>query len=328
LCIFSTIPMPSPDTGIDILTGPFGSRASAIGVSTRQIFLEERFNLAVRIQAAFREAGATLPVTPTFGATVRGVHGGRFDEELHRWNTAAVRTTRQAFPGLEPYGSIAPILDSSGKDDSHAARLHGTWTRRHTPQINALRDAGVRHFLGEAFRYLREARDVAELLANAGAKSFLCSFEAKHPKGKFPHQPELKYEHVLNELVNATRGRLEVTIGINCAGVDYCTQVLKREKAGTIGAVYPNRQNVGNDPASRRFLTLAQSQRMAEEEAEYRRLQQQLDTKHDALAALAQLCAARRVPIIGICCGGTPEDVRALRRAVDRVHAPRTKHVG
>lgn len=311
----------------DVLSGPFGSQAPRYGLTTRQIFADERLDIARAILQEFRDAGTTVGVTPTFGANARGPDEKPFDRSLQEWNSQAANITQQVFQGRRILGSIAPLLDTSGSDDHLWPERGAKWARkRHAPQIDALRSAGVSGFLAEAVRYADEGKALARLLEDSGAEEFICSFEARDLEGKFPHQRDLTFEQIRNELVLSTRGKINIGIGINCASAEDCTRVLENEPKGVIDAVYPNKAKVGNGHETANFITLSQkTKRTLKEDDEYDRLGKILQTGEEELRTLVQRCFEQRAKLIGICCGGTPEDVRFLRGLTDAHNSQNTK---
>ncbi len=312
---------------VEVLSGPFGSRAPRYGLTTKQVFADERLDIARTILQEFKDAGTTVGVTPTFGANARGPEEKPFDKSHHEWNRQAASITQQVFEGRKILGSIAPLLDTSGADDHLWPERGGKWAQnRHAPQIDALRSSGVSGFLAEAVRYLDEGKTLARLLEDSGAKEFICSFEARDPEGKFPHQRDLTFEQIRNEIVLATRGKINIGIGINCASAEDCTRVLENEPKGVIDAVYPNKAKVGNGHETARFIALSQkSGRTAAEDDEYGKLGALLQTGEQELRTLVERCFEQRARLIGICCGGTPDDVRFLRGLTNEYNAKNSK---
>ncbi len=306
---------------IDILSGPFGSEAAKLGTSTREIFAQEKLDVALRIHDAFRRAGTTTGVTSTFAAAPRGLEEKPFDWEFSEWNKHAVHVTRKVY-GNDVMASLAPALDTSGGNDNDVPTLPADWfLRRHEGQATALRSHGIKRVLGEAFRYVREAREAARLLEDLGFEEFVCSFEARHPSGRHPHQPDLTYEQVRNEIVSATRGKIDVGVGVNCASVQDCRRVLEQEPDGVIRAAYPNKAKIGTDAAARRFVELAErgNKRTALERKEFENLRLQVEHSQEELLGLLRICLEKRVGYVGVCCGGTPEDIAFLSKMVQNV---------
>ncbi len=312
---------------LEILSGPFGSQVrEACGLSTQQVFAQKRFDIARAILLGNKKAGTSAPVTPTWGANVRGLDDQEFTPELRDWNVHAAKVTRQVFDGQDAYGSLAPLLETSGKDDSHWKGL-GTpaqrrqWAyRRHEPQIRTLAGAGVTKILLEAGRYLDEGKALARLAEDYGAQEIVWSFEAHNGKvpSLDPRQEPLTFEQARNEIALATRGNIRVGVGINCVSADDCLRALDREPAGTFAAVYPNKAKIGSGEKTARFLALSQQTvRPEADEVEFLQLRDELHTSDRELRELALCALQARARILGICCGGTPDDVRVLRDAMD-----------
>ncbi len=305
---------------IEILSGPFGSEAAKCGSSTREIFARGRLETARDIHRRFHAAGVTTGVTSTFAAAPRGLREQPFDEEYQHWNRSAVAVARE-FYGDKILASVAPLLDTSGGDDEAWSRLDVDWARRrHQGQVTTLRENGATRVLGEAFRYVGEAKALAKLLEELGFTEFVCSFEARHPEGRLPHQPKLTYEQVKNEIVLATHGNLQIGIGVNCAGADDCTRALMNENPGVIDAVYPNRANIRRNRESERFIKLAERNGTLTpgEKREFEFLRKNIEDIAIRLPDLAALCLEKRVRYAGVCCGGTPEDVATLRNVLEK----------
>lgn len=312
----------------EILSGPFGSQVrEAFETSTRDVFAESRFHIARAILHQNKRAGVTAPVTPTWGAAVRGIEDQEFTPELRQWNVHGAQVTQEVFEGRTPYGSVAPILDTGGREDHiwtglGTDRQRQEWAyRRHQPQIEALAEAGIRRFLLEAGRYIGEGKALTRLASDYGAEEIIFSLEA--PDGKVPSvegQKKIRtFEQARNELTSENTRNTRVGIGINCVSAQACQRAVETERDGTFAAVYANKAKIAPDVSSARFLELSQKlSRSSAEQAEYLELHDKLNTSHGELAELARCCIQAKARIIGICCGGTPKDVRVLRDAVDR----------
>ncbi len=301
----------------DILTGPFGSEAQRLHrTSTATLFHERQSDNIRRILCAFRSAGATVGVTPTYGANQRGLSAEPEFSETHTyWNQQAARLAAEEFDGLPLYGSVATLPDSSGKDDDALAGIRGFSSialERHAPQLFALRRAGVERFLLEAGRYVDEATGLIQAAVRVGAKEVICSFEAPGGRVPDPAYRHLTFEQVLDLLATVARGKLSVGVGVNCISADDAIRAVEAEKDSTFAAVYPNSAAIADDAVSKRFLQLSQQSRSGPEDEEFQRLRRVLETSNRAWKTLRGVTRDARVRIIGICCGGTPDELAAL----------------
>lgn len=308
-----------------VLSGPFGSLLNDLhGISTRDAFGKEKFQWVLDALHAYKNSGVTQPVTPTFGAGPRGVDGGAFTEEQFDWNVSAVELTRKVFgDNAEVFGSIAPMLDTSGHDDERwrsRGDQMGRSLRGHMGQMEALHDAGVFAILAEAVHDYNEALGIVIGAQRAGMKRVIVSFE---PTGEgVPHNNYgiASYDEVLDRLRAAGKGKVDVGTGLNCGNAHQIMDILEASKAGTFTAVYPNKADVSADAVGNRFRELADKneRRTVSENLEFDALRRTFDVSAAQVHKLIALCGAKEVPYLGLCCGSSPEDIRAINQQLSQ----------
>jgi len=305
----------------EILSGPFGSLLNDIhGISTRDAFRNEHFDKIRDALRAYKDGGVTQPVTPTFAAAARGIHGGRFTEEMREWNQYAAQFTHEVFD-RQPLGSIAPLLDTSGGDDtawSATPNRQDCAHRIHTPQIQALRDGGVGGVIGEAFHDFDEAAGFVKAAERAGMHDAIVSFEPT-VRGLPNNTLEIaSYDEVVDRLRDLTRGRLNVAIGMNCGNADQILEILERSKSGTFSAVYPNHSVIPHSADGDTFRALGDLNhaRNARQNGEFARLRKLFEISDIQLSKLVALGGELNIKYLGLCCGASPKDTAALSRRV------------
>lgn len=305
----------------EILSGPFGSLLNDIhGISTRDAFRNGHFDKIRDALRAYKDGGVTQPVTPTFAAAARGIHGGRFTEEMREWNQHAAQFTHEVF-ARQPLGSVAPLLDTSGGDDTAWSALPNRQNRAHrihTPQMQALRDGGVGSVLGEAFHDFDEAAGFVKAAEGAGMHEAIVSFEPTAlglPNNALDIQ---SYDEVADRLRDLTRGNVNVAIGMNCGNADQILEILEGSKSGTFRAVYPNHSVIphGADGNTFRALGDLNHARNAEQNAEFARLRKLFEISDAQLSKLVALGDELDIKYLGLCCGASPKDTAALSRRV------------
>ena len=327
LFTLKTMSLSSPTHQPEILSGPFGSLLNDLhGISTREAFSSKHFEQIRSALHAYRVAGVTQPVTPTFGAAARGVNGGRFSQELEEWNQLAAQFTHEVFPGREPLGSIAPLLDTSGTDDaawSAKTNRSDAARRIHLPQLQALRDAGIGGALAEAVHDFDEATGIVNAAADAGMQRVIVSFEPTErglPNNAIDIQ---SYDEVASRLHDIARGRIQACIGMNCGNADQIIDLLSASKPGTFAAVYPNHSIIPHNETGARFRELADlnHERTDSQELEFDGLRRLFQISDAQLQRLSELGGELGVRYLGLCCGSGPHDVRELAARV-RIATP------
>lgn len=308
----------SPSTQTpEVLSGPFGSLLNDLhGISTRDAFRNQQFDAIRSALQAYRNGGVTQPVTPTFAAAARGVDGGKFTDELLHWNQLAAQFTHEVFE-RQPLGSVAPLLDTSGGDDARWSTLPNRQDRAkriHTPQMEALRDGGVAGVLGEAFHDFDEAAGFVKAAEASGMHDAIVSFEPT-ARGIPNNALDIaSYDEVADRLREMTRGKLDVSIGMNCGNADQILGILEASKAGTFSAVYPNHAVIPHDESGALFRSLADlnHERNAAEEQEFQRLRRLFEISDTQLSKLVALGGKLDIKYLGLCCGASPKDTAAL----------------
>lgn len=308
----------------EVLSGPFGSLLNDLhGVSTREAFRTEQFDRIRDALRAYKKGGVTQPVTPTFAAAARGIHGGKFTEELLHWNQIASQLTHEVFE-RQPLGSVAPLLDTSGGDDAAWSALSGRQDRAmriHTPQMQALRDGGVGGVLGEAFHDFDEAAGFVKAAERSGMHSAIVSFEPT-VRGLPNNALEIaSYDEVADRLRDLTRGKLDVAIGMNCGNADQILDILERAQEGTFAAVYPNHSVIPHNSDGERFRHLGDlnHSRNPDQNAEFTRLRKLFEISDTQLSKLVTLGGELNIKYLGLCCGASPKDTAALARRIEEL---------
>ncbi len=304
-----------------VLSGPFGSLLNDLhGISTKDAFGKEKFQWILGALHAYKESGVTQPVTPTFGAGPRGVDGGTFSEEQFHWNVSAVELTRKVFgDNAEIFGSIAPMLDTSGHDDQRwrsRGDQMGRSLRGHIDQMEALHDAGVFGILAEAVHDYNEALGIVIGAQRAGMKRVIVSFEPTREGVPNNNYGIESYDEVADRLRTASKGRVDVGTALNCGNADQIMAILGASKPGTFTAIYPNKAAIPAGHEGDRFRELADKNeaRTTPENEEFARLRTVFDVSAAQVHKLITLCGLKDVPYVGLCCGSSPMDVRAINR--------------
>lgn len=305
-----------------ILSGPFGSLLNDhYNISTQAAFRQQKFDWIKNALAAYRDGGVTQPVTPTFGAAARGVDGGRFTDELLEWNQLAVQFTREEFSGREPFASVAALLNTSDHKNADwfaKSVRHDRATRIHTPQVEALREAGILHGLGEAFHDMDDAGGFVTAAKNAGMRQLIVSFEPTERGVPNSTNGVGSYREVLERLQDLSHGKIDVCIGLNCGNADQILDLVASSGAGTLSAVYPNHSVIPHNEEGDRFRALGDlnDQRTPEQNIEFGILRRRFEITDEQLAKLVTLGGELNIPYIGLCCGAAPKDTAALSRRV------------
>lgn len=307
----------------EILSGPFGSLLNDLhGVSTRDAFRQQHFEWIKNALRAYKDGGVTQPVTPTFAAAARGIHGGKFTEELREWNQHAAKFTHEVFE-RQPLGSIAPLLDTSGGDDiawSVLPHRQDRSARIHTPQMQALRDGGVGGVLGEAFHDFDEAAGFVKAAERSGMREAIVSFEPT-AKGLPNNALDIaSYDEVADRLRELTRGKIDVAIGMNCGNADQILEILEASKAGTFSAVYPNHAVIPHNDLGTEFRRLGDlnHERGEAQERRFQELRRLFEISDPQLSRLTALSRELGVKYLGLCCGAAPKDTASLAARLRR----------
>lgn len=304
-----------------ILSGPFGSLlAQHHNVSTQQAFREERTDIIRAALRAYRDAGVTAPVLPTFGAGARDLNDRKFTPELRAWITAAAYLTHETFPKSDPFGSVATLLDTSDHRNEAWRQTHhqsDVARRTHVPTFEALVDGRTNRVLAEAVHDCHEAIGLVLAGMETGMKEVVVSFEPTE-QGLPNHADGFgSYGDVRDYLYEIADGKVDVGIALNCGNANQILQIVTREKPGTFRAVYPNKAIIPHGEEGDRFRQLADknAERTTAEQQEFDALCRIYDVSSQ-LQTMVALCEKKGVANIGLCCGSGPEDVARLRGLV------------
>jgi 5-methyltetrahydrofolate--homocysteine methyltransferase len=259
--------------------------------SSLEILNVERPDVVESISAAYREAGADLIQTNTFGASPLSLARHGLEARAEEINRAAVKIARRAAAGAYVVASCGPsgrLLKPYGDADP------GAVADSFRSQIGALAAEGVDLFCIETMTDLAEA-----LIA-------LCA--AREVAGGAPVSASLTYDDTPrgfftvmgNDLARAAReledGGADF-IGSNCGSGIETMILLARELRSRTRLPLLIRPNAGL-PELREGVAVHP------------------ETPH-LFGERARELLAIGVSILGGCCGTTAEHVRALRRAVD-----------
>jgi len=242
------------------------------------------------LHLGFIREGAELIETNTFGANRRKLAAHYLDEEFAAINESAVKVARDAreVSGQEVLiaGSIGPLGDLDGSDDERRAVF--------AEQVQLLEGRGVDLFMVETFFALDEllmaigtVRDVSALPIVA-----LLTFD----------EDAHTLSGVSAEAAAAALADLDVAaIGANHGlGLQAALRAIERMGTDKPLAVLPN-VGLASLAGQRVIFPHATPEYFAE------------------FAAHARELGAR---IIGGCCGTTPIEIAAIRRAIDEQHTP------
>lgn len=253
----------------------------------------ERPEVVAEIARAYREAGADLVLTNTFGGSPLRLAAHGLAEQAAKINAAAVAAARQgAGDGTLVIGSIGPcgrVLEPYG--DTPADDV----LKSFAVQAAALAAAGVDGICVETMTDLQEALLAIRAVREAAPDLPLLAtmtFEST-PRGFFTVMG--------NDIPAAAAALTEAgadVLGSNCGnGSELMVEVARAFAAATDSPLLIQ-ANAG-------LPVLRDGEMVYDETPQYmaQRAEQMLDSG---------------VRIVGGCCGTTPEHVRALRRTVDR----------
>lgn len=319
------------------LQGPMGSELRKLGITER--LDEARHNECRRkVHELYRDAGAGIFVADTFGATPLRRHdtdklslqchpdGKRFGPVYHGMNQRMVEIARDvAGEGVIVAGSIAPIVDTSGDHDpdwetfGSTERL-GFLMDRQAPQLNALIGSGADMILGEAFRYVEEARAVATLAKEFGARGLAICFEAN--LSGVPYQEEgtpSTFRELKAELQQIAGNDIPVWVGANCTGMSVLKTII--ESGDELDLVYANSLDFnGHQYDYGNYVRMKKAGR-AEDQPQISAIEARRGTPDTAFAQFARFAFENGVKVVGGCCGTTPDTVRMIRSTWDDFNA-------
>lgn len=314
-----------------VLQGPMGSELRKRGIEER---LSEASHQAHReVHDLYRQAGATILVADTFGATPLRRHesdklslqctptGKRFGPVYTRMNREMVAIARAA-AGEEAVvaGSIAPVVDTSGKHDRSWRRLYSPERRgflmdRQAPQMNALVDAGVDMVLGEAFRYVEEAKAVAALAEEFRVKALAICFEATVRGIPYREKKDPKNFRELKAELRTIAPSVEIFVGANCTGLSVIHSILA--SGDELDMVYANSLDFNGHQTEYGDYVAKKLRGLPEDAAEIAAIERRRGTSNDAFGQLACRAYEHGVKVVGACCGTTPDTTRVIRATWD-----------
>lgn len=153
-----------------VCDGAMGTMLYASGVFVNRSFEELNLvepDLVVSIHRAYRDAGADVLETNTFGANALKLRGFGLHDRLREINEAGVRLARQvAGDTLYVAGAIGPLGVSMEPYGRTTLREAEQYFRAHA---KALRDAGVDLFILETFRGMDELRAALRAVRSTSA---------------------------------------------------------------------------------------------------------------------------------------------------------------
>lgn len=326
-----------------VLPGPTGSEVRRrFGINNGN--LGEMFGTEEGLRAvrAVTESylDATIGTASTFRITGhRAVTTGKWafdphanlelDPDHRRWNEAAVQIARAIYTRRAIFGSVAPITNTSenSRDDAAYLGIGDRNTRiefsrqRQLPQLRVLANAGVDGLLGEAFRFRDDALGFARAAADCGVKLVVVSFEPS--ESGFP-DPEAapdgySFDDMRKELQSVVGSDVTVLVGVNCTGTRLTQRLIDQREP--LDVVYPNSADMCQPlaPATVKqiFAELSEACDGTMRDRIFSLLSSAVATPIDRLEALWRSALEAGASTIGICCGGTPEHVKAARRVFD-----------
>lgn len=307
-----------------ILSSPFGSLIAAeTGLSTRQAFAMEKFELIAQILERNANNGVTQPVTPTYAASQRGLNTDpSVEQELFNWNANAAMLVQTHFPhGKKPFGSIASVFDSDGKDDDIVRGLDlARFTReRHEAQLLALNSFGVQTALAEALRYGEEGVGLAQAADDAAMPRVILSYQTNGTGVPDQKYGTLTFDQFADHIAHKTRGNTVVQFALNCGNLDHIIETIERNPGLFVGA-HPNGSIIPSGAEGDEFRRLAalNHQRTPDQQRRFDELRSALVLNQSHVQRLVDVALAHRLEYIGLCCGSTPEDASLIRAALDK----------
>ena len=313
-----------------VLQGPMGSELRKLGIEERS---EDSYVAHQRVHEAYRVAGATVFVANTFGATPLRRHtaeklslqcqpdGKRFGPVYTQMNRTMTEIARSvAGPEALVAGSVAPIVDTSGKHDRSWRRFNrkgrlGFLNDRQAPQINALINAEVDMILGEAFRYPEEARAIAELAQEFGARALAISFEATMRGVPYQGIGDPKTFRDLKKELQVLAPEVEIFVGANCTGLSVLQAIL--EKDDELDLAYANSLDLnGHQRDYSAYATMKVAGR-SEDQTAIETIEDRYQTPDINFGQFATFAFNRGVKVVGGCCGTTPDTTRVIRNSWD-----------
>ena len=275
-----------------ILDGPIGTQLLARGVDLdgpgwSAVAVRDEPALISQIHAEYAEAGATVHTTATFRTTARALGEGW--RELAQ---QAVQLTRAAIPsGQLVAGSVAPLEDCYRPDLSPGGGADVQ--REHAALAAVLADAGCDLLLCETFSNEEEASAAVRACAETGVETWVALTAGYRVDLMTP----VKMAVAARRAVDAGAAAVLVSCTAVGASLGYVL-ALESARLGVPIGVYANCGMPGRGGPGR-----GTSAHSAVDPTRY--------------AAVAQRWVDAGATLIGACCGGGPEHVRALADACD-----------
>lgn len=244
------------------------------------------------VHRAYAEAGAEVVTTATYQASFTTLAEAGLSEDeslaLVKRSVALARASGAPFVAgsVGPYGAT---LEGGGEYRGDYSLSSGEYVDFHAPRVEALLAAGVDVIAAETLPVLDEAVALAALCDELGAALWL-SFQCRDTRSLAGGAP------VEIAAALADKSAAVVAVGVNCVSPAQVSPLLERMRATTTKPLvaYPNRGERW-DAERRRYLPPA----------------------HDVdVAALVPRWLERGARVIGGCCRTTPDDTRALVRAL------------
>lgn len=330
---------------LGVKSGPSGSSLRAeFGIDDTDleaVYSSQGLGALREIRAQNRRSGATFSELHTFplGLRVNATEGDSQWEYDHgsrlylapnqaRYVQGALESAIDLRSSNHPWvATFAPLTDTSGGHDEEWKALGShqrEWARRrHRPLFEALKVGGVRALWGEAFRYQVEAEAVVSLARELGFEMIVVCFEAKEKGHPDPEAAEnYRLRETQQDLKSEAGSGLSVAVGANCTGASVIASMLAL--GDRFPVAYPNRKDFGggNESLRAEFVSLLHTSSRSDEQNEQLRVI--ADSPVEVLQVTWQEALDYGVEVIGICCGGTQDLVRAARCTVDE-HSTKMK---
>ncbi len=283
----------------------------------------------------YRRCGADIGVTNTFGK-----NDYRLEEEgdwiLTRMNDAiptpnmkrkhadAIANTRRVFKE-NTLGSIGPIFDSTGKHDaiwnslSESEQIQAGMI--HAAQIRIFQESGVPYILGEAFRYVNEAKGLIQAAKDKGIRKVVICFRLNQ-RGQItdPKIGSLTLKDLKRDLQKEAGDDIEVLVGANCTGMSNIEAAF--ESGDEMDFAYPNELDFRTDSQQKTFEELIRKENKTHTD---RRMHSEMRERHATSLTRFEAFFEKgsdkdiyNLQGMGACCGSDHKHVFCARKVVDR----------
>lgn len=288
------------------------------------------------------DAGCTFGVTSTFRVTPYRAHDTRdwrmpntsihLPDIYETWNRQLIEISRQTYGNMTLLGNICPITDTSpSADDAEYAKVgNGSQEARiefarilHDAQIRVISKAGVDGILAEACRHPDDALGIARSVREAAIPLLIVSFEADENGVPDPiHKRDgYSFSDMRSDLQREAGDNVEVLVGANCVNGSLISRLINSGQQ--LDIAYPNESDTSRfgSAAVKKLRTIVNESSDTDIRGLLRSLlDEESQTPLDEYRALIRQCLSNNVSIVGNCCGGRPEHVRAAREVYDEVH--------